>query len=84
LLLLSFIKDINATCFGSSSRYATREVGELVKLIEVLSSLKQNLLVFGKVVVGVQVCVSQDCNVFLKVFNLIVQIDEFLSLLFHE
>jgi len=41
-------------------------------------------LVFRQMLVRVVVCVPQDCHVLLQISYLVVQIDKFLCLLFHE
>jgi hypothetical protein len=84
LLLLLFIQDVHASIFTSCCWDTAREVGQLVQLVKVLSSLKQDLLVFRQMLVWVVVCVSQNGNVLLQISDLVVQIDEFLCLLFHE
>jgi hypothetical protein len=84
LLLLLFIEDVDTSIFTSCCWDTAREVGQLVQLVKVLSSLKQDLLVFRQMLVWVVVCVSQNGNVLLQISDLVVQIDEFLCLLFHE
>jgi hypothetical protein len=84
LLLLLFIQDVHASIFTSCCWDTAREVGQLVQLVKVLRSLKQDLLVFRQMLVWVVVCVPQNCNVLLQISDLVVQIDEFLCLLFHE
>tara|TARA_B110000285_G_C15136605_1_gene627390 strand:+ start:1124 stop:1567 length:444 start_codon:yes stop_codon:yes gene_type:complete len=84
LLLLLFIEDVHTTFFTGCCWDTAREVGQLVQLVKVLSSLKQDFLVFRQMLVRVVVCVPQDCHVLLQISYLVVQIDKFLCLLFHE
>jgi len=84
LLLLGLIKNINSTCLVGWWRNASWEVCKLVKLVKVLSSLQQNLLVLSEMIIWVQVCISQNGDVLLEVTDLIVKIDEFLGLLLDE
>ena len=81
LLLLGFIEDIDASILTYRWRNATWEVCKLVKLIEVLSSLEENLLVLSQVIIWVKISVSENSNVLLKVTNLIIKVNEFLGLL---
>jgi hypothetical protein len=83
LLLLFLIKHVNATVF-SSSWDTSREVGQLIELVEVLGSLQKDFLVIVKVVVWVDVRVAKQVAVLLKVLNLVVQVYEFLGLLLHQ
>jgi hypothetical protein len=63
---------------------ATGEIRELIQLIKVLGSIKQDLLVVREVVIWIQILVTQDRDVLLQVTNLLIEIDEFLRLLLEQ
>jgi len=84
LLLLVLIKDVHAAIFVSSWRNSTWEVSKLVKLIEVLGSLKQDLLVLSKMIIWVKVGISENCDVLLEVSDLVIEVDELLGLLLNQ
>ena len=63
---------------------ALREVSELIQLVEVLSTLDQDLLIIVQVVVRVNVGVTKKITVLLEVLDLIIEVDEFLSLLLYK
>ena len=81
LLLLRLIQDIDASLVVGWRWDALREVSELIQLVEVLSALDQDLLIVVQVVVRVNVGVTKKITVLLEVLDLIVEVDEFLSLL---
>lgn len=84
LLLLRLIQDINATLVVGWRWDALREVSELIQLVEVLSTLDQDLLIIVQVVVRVNVGVTKKITVLLEVLDLIIEVDEFLSLLLYK
>lgn len=84
LLLLGLIQDIDATFVVGWWWDALREVSELIQLVEVLSALDQDLLIIVQVVVGVDVGVTKKITVLLEVLDLIIEVDEFLSLLLNK
>jgi hypothetical protein len=81
LLLLALVQDVHGTLSWWDS---SREVGQLVQLIKILSSLEQDLLAVSHVVIWVQVGVSQDGHVLLQVSDLVVRADELLRLLLNQ
>lgn len=84
LLLLRLIQDINATILIACWWDALREVSELIQLVEVLSTLDQDLLIIVQVVVGVNVGVTKKITVLLEVLDLIIEVNELLSLLLYK
>lgn len=84
LLLLGLVKDVDTSILTSCWWNTVREVSKLVELIEVLSSLEKDLLVFSEMVIWIEVCVPENSNVLLEVFDLVVQVDELLGLLLDE
>jgi hypothetical protein len=78
-----FIKDINSA-IACRSWNTSWEIGELVQLIEVLSSLKKDFLVVVQVIVWVDVSIAEKIAILLKILDLVVEVDEFLGLLFYQ
>jgi hypothetical protein len=83
LLLLLLVEDVDAT-IASCGWNSPWEVCQLIELVEVLGTLQQDLLVIVQVVVGVDVGVTKQVAVLLKIADLVVQVDEFLGLLLNE
>lgn len=83
LLLLLLVEHVHAT-LRYRRHIGSGEVSQLIQLVEVLSSLKQDLLRVSHVVVGVQIGVAEDSYVLLKVSDLVVGTDELLSLLLNQ
>ena len=84
LLLLLLIKNVHSSFFSSCWRNTSWEVSQLVKLIEILSPLQKNLLIFSKMIIWIQVSISENSNILLQISDLIIKIDKFLCLLFDQ
>ena len=69
--LLLLIQHVDAAIVGGGGD-ATWEVRKLIQLVEVLGTLEEDLLVIVQVVVGVDVCVSEQVAVLLEVSDLVV------------
>ena len=81
---MSFIKDVDSSILSCSRWNATWEVCKLVELIKVLSSLEENLLVLSKMIIRVEVSISENGNILLEITDLVVKVDEFLGLLLNK
>ena len=84
LLLLLLIEDVNAAVLSCSSWDSSREVSKLVELIEVLCSLQENLLIVVKIIIRINISISEKVAVLLKISYLVVKIDELLCLLLNK
>lgn len=82
--MLLFVQHVHASFLAGGRGNSSREVGQLIQLIKILSSLQQYLLVVVEVIVGVDVGVPQQVAVLLEVPDLIIKIYEFLSLLLDQ
>lgn len=59
-----FIKNVDATIL-SSSWDSTREISKLIQLVEILSALKQDLLIIIQIIIWINVSIAKEIAIFL-------------------
>lgn len=81
---MSFIEAAGTLDSAFRGLHLVREVSQLVQVVEVLSALQQDLLLVVEVLTSVKTLVLQHLNIVLQLLDLIVEVDELLSLLLKQ